>query len=123
VFLRKLNKCKKFISGDKCILREYFNPLKDEMELNYSLAHATVKPKEKTLKHKLKSTEVYFILKGKGVMEINKERKEVKEKDVIYVPPNCTQRIKNTGRKKLEFLCIVEPAWKKEDEKIIEKIK
>jgi len=119
MFLKRFENLEEFVSGDNCRLREYFNPLKEKMELNYSLAHAIVKPGETTFKHKLKSSEVYFILKGKGIMRIDEKQKEVKENDVIYIPPNSVQSIKNNGEEDLVFLAIVEPAWKKEDEKII----
>jgi mannose-6-phosphate isomerase-like protein (cupin superfamily) len=91
------------------------------MKLNYSLAHAKVLVGKTSTKHKLKSSEVYFILKGKGIMFIGKEEKEVEKGDVIYIPPNAIQWIKNTGKEDLEILCLVEPAWKKEDEEVLGK--
>lgn len=48
MFIRDLKKCREFIAGDKTVLRELFNPLKDEMGLRYSLAHAIVKPGQVT---------------------------------------------------------------------------
>ena len=36
------------------------------------------------------------------------------------VPPNSKQFIKNIGTENLRFLCIVEPAWKQEDDEILE---
>jgi len=39
---------------------------------------------------------------------------------VIYIPPNSVQRIKNIGPNDLIFLCIVDPAWKPEDEELVE---
>jgi mannose-6-phosphate isomerase-like protein (cupin superfamily) len=121
MFVRKFKELNEFTAGDHSILREYFNPLKEKMELNYSLAHAKVVVGKTSTKHKLKSSEVYFILKGKGIMFIDKEQKEVEEKDVICIPPNSMQWIKNTGKTDLEILCIVEPAWKKEDEEVLGK--
>ncbi len=75
MFVKRFENLEEFVSGDNCVLREYFNPLKEKMELNYSLAHAVVKSGETTFKHKLKSSEVYFILKGKGTMHIDEEEK------------------------------------------------
>ncbi len=121
MFVRKFKDLNEFTAGDHSILREYFNPLKEEMKLNYSLAHARVPKRKTTTKHKLKSSEVYFILKGKGLMGIEKEKKEVEKGDVIYIPPKSIQWIQNTGKEDLEILCMVEPAWKPEDEKLLEK--
>jgi len=120
MFIRDLSKCKKFIAGDNSILRELFNPLKDKLKLRYSLAHAIVKPNQLTYKHRLKASEVYYILEGKGVMYVDKESKNIKSGQAIYIPPNSVQQIKNTGKKNLVFLCIVDPAWQHKNEEILE---
>jgi mannose-6-phosphate isomerase-like protein (cupin superfamily) len=39
---------------------------------------------------------------------------------MIYVPPGARQSLLNTGTQAIEFLCIVDPAWKAEDEEILE---
>lgn len=119
MFVRDLKKCKQIVAGDSTILRELFNPLKDDLKLRYSLAHATMKPGQIIKKHRLKTSEVYYIIQGQGVMYIDNESKEVKEGQVIYIPPNSVQRIFNTGSKDLVFICIVDPAWKPEDEEIL----
>ncbi|MBD0343357.1 MAG: hypothetical protein ICV63_00680, partial [Coleofasciculus sp. Co-bin14] len=38
--------------------------------------------------------------------------------DAVYIPPNARQFIRNCGEEALVFICIVDPAWRKEDEKI-----
>lgn len=119
MFVRELKQCMEFVAGDKSILRELFNPLKDDLNLRYSLAHAVVKPGTVTALHKLKASEVYFILSGIGVMFIDGESKKVKAGSAVYIPPDAKQRIKNTGKKDLVFLCIVDPAWSPELEEIL----
>jgi len=114
-----LNKCKKFISGDNCVLRELLHPDKMKASFRYSLAHAVVKPDLASRPHKLKTSEVYYIISGKGIMHINGRAFRVKPGDAIYIPPDSLQYIKNTGRKKLEFICIVDPAWRAEDEEVL----
>ncbi|MFH1586973.1 MAG: cupin domain-containing protein [Candidatus Diapherotrites archaeon] len=116
MFIRDLSKCKEFIAGDNTVLRELFNPLKDSLDLRYSLAHAILKPGQTTRNHKLKTSEVYYLLQGNGVMYIDDKTAEVKEGQAIYIPPKSQQRIKNSGEEDLIFLCIVDPAWKPEDE-------
>ena len=44
----------------------------------------------------------------------------LKINDSAYVPPNSKQFIENSGSVKLRFLCIVEPAWKADDDEILE---
>jgi mannose-6-phosphate isomerase-like protein (cupin superfamily) len=118
MFIKDFNECKEIISGDNCILREILHPVNDNIEINYSLAHAIVKPGEITLKHKLKNSEVYYILQGEGIMYIDDESKHVREKHAIYIPPHSLQHIENTGKEDLIFICIVEPPWMAEDEEI-----
>jgi len=120
MFVRKLKECSEFTAGDHSILRELFNPLKDKLELNYSLAYARVPTGKTCTKHRLKSSEVYYILQGKGIMFIDDKQKKIEKNDAIYSPPNAVQRISNTGKKELIILCMVEPAWKPEDEEVFE---
>ncbi len=120
MLIKDLKNCDEFSAGDKTILRELLHPEKEALSLRYSLAHATVKPGHASTPHMLKTSEVYYILEGIGVMFINSKSKEVTPGQVIYIPPNSKQYIKNTGDSDLKFLCIVDPAWKKEDEVICE---
>lgn len=110
--------CKEFVAGDKTTLFELLHPVNDNVDIHYSLAHAMVKPGKMSLPHKLKTSEVYYITEGRGVMYINEDSANVYTGQAIYVPPNTTQYIKNTADKDLKFLCIVDPAWKKEDEEV-----
>ena len=119
MYIKDLNKCEEFLAGDNTILREFLHPDKENLDLRYSLAHATVKPGKTSQPNKLKTSEVYIILEGEGIMTIDEESKKVKSCQVIYIPPNSKQFIKNTGKSNLKFLCIVDPAWKVEDEEIL----
>ncbi|MDF2459723.1 MAG: uncharacterized protein K0S79_2139 [Nitrospira sp.] len=38
----------------------------------------------------------------------------------VYVPPGGKQSLENTGTDTIAFLCVVDPAWKTEDERILE---
>ena len=44
----------------------------------------------------------------------------LKKNDSVYVPASSKQNIENVGKADLRFLCIVDPAWKSEDEVILE---
>jgi mannose-6-phosphate isomerase-like protein (cupin superfamily) len=120
VFIKKLKDCKKFISGDKAVLRELLNARKGRFSFNYSLAHAIVKLKHKTRPHRLKTSEVYYILEGSGRMHIDAQSAKVTTGDTVYIPPKAVQYIENIGRTNLVFLCIVDPAWRIQDEEIIQ---
>ena len=119
MLIRILEDCDEIVTGDHSLLKELFNPSKDEIKTGYSLAHAKVLPGETTLAHKLKSSEVYYILEGSGTMFVDDERGEISEGQAVYIPPGAVQKIENTGVTDLKFLCIVDPAWKPEDEELI----
>jgi mannose-6-phosphate isomerase-like protein (cupin superfamily) len=121
MLIRKLQDCDEFIGGDGSVLREFFNSAKDNLALHYSLAHAVVKPGQLTKPHKLKACEVYYILEGKGIMHIDAEMAEVVAGQAVYIPPNSKQYIENIAEVDLQFLCIVDPAWRVEDEEILER--
>jgi mannose-6-phosphate isomerase-like protein (cupin superfamily) len=118
--VRHLEECTEFTAGDGSILREIFNPHKENLALNYSIAWARVKPGEKTLRHRLEHSEVYFIIKGSGIIYINNEEKLLIQHDTVYIPAQAIQHIKNNGVQDLEFLCIVDPAWQPKHEEILE---
>ena len=120
MFIKNLWDCEEIIAGDNSRLRELLQPARDGLKIGYSLAYARVAPGETTLPHRLKtSSEVYYILAGQGRMYIDDEEADVAAGQAIYIPPGAVQWIKNTGAEDLVFLCIVDPAWRLEDEEII----
>lgn len=119
MLIKDLQNCEKFIAGDNAILRELLHPDKEDVKLFYSLAHAIVNPGETSHRHKLRNSEVYYILEGEGMMHIDNESAKVYPDQAIYIPPNSIQCIKNTGQGDLKFLCIVVPPWRPEDEEVL----
>jgi len=119
MFIRELKDCEEFIAGDNCALREILHPDKDKIALRYSLAHAVVRPGDTTRPHRLRTAEVYYILEGEGAMHINDNSAPVRPGTTIYIPPLAKQSITNSGTTELVFICIVDPAWRKEDEEIL----
>ena len=119
MFIIDLNECEEIIAGDKTVLRELLHPDKADLKIRYSLAHASVKPGQSSLPHRLKTSEVYYILEGEGVMHVDDESAEVRSGQAVYVPPNSNQHVSNTGDSDLKFLCIVDPAWQPQDEKVL----
>lgn len=120
MLVRKLSECEEFIAGDNTILRELLHSDKQPLALRYSLAHATL-PVGKTSKlHSLRTSEVYYIISGKGEMHINEESQIVEPGDAVYIPANAKQFIHNCGNEPLIFVCMVDPAWRKKDETVYE---
>jgi mannose-6-phosphate isomerase-like protein (cupin superfamily) len=118
MLIQKLSSCEEFIAGDGTVLRELLHPDKQPLELRYSLAHAVVPIGQTSTPHSLTTSEVYYILSGRGEMHIDSELQIVETGDAVYIPPNARQFIRNCGEEALVFICIVDPAWRKEDEKI-----
>jgi mannose-6-phosphate isomerase-like protein (cupin superfamily) len=118
MLVQKLNACEEFIAGDNTHLRELLHPDKQPLVLRYSLAHATLPVGQTSQLHSLKTSEVYYILSGKGEMHIEDETQLVEPGDAVYIPPHARQFIHNYGNEPLVFICIVDPAWRQEDETV-----
>ncbi|NEQ31512.1 MAG: cupin domain-containing protein [Leptolyngbya sp. SIO4C5] len=118
MLVQKLMDCAEFVAGDGTLLRELLHPDKQPVNLRYSLAHAVVPVGQVSAAHKLKTSEVYYILSGRGEMHIDQETQLVKPGDAIYIPPQARQFIRNCGHEPLTFICIVDPAWRPEDETV-----
>jgi mannose-6-phosphate isomerase-like protein (cupin superfamily) len=119
MFVKKLQECRGFTATDGTFLKELLHRKNDDVNLRYSLAHARLAAGHISLRHRLRTSEVYYILKGRGIMHIDDESREVSEGCAVYIPPNAVQHMENVGKDELEFLCIIDPAWRPEDEEIV----
>ena len=118
--VRKSSEIEIITGNEGTVIKQYFHPHNTLNGISYSLAQFTLEPGKKSLLHKIKSSEIYYVLEGDAVLVINNESHQLKKDDSIYVLPMSEQHIENTGSANLRFLCIVEPAWKPEDEIILE---
>lgn len=118
--VRKSSEIETVSGNEGTQIKQYFHPHNTLNGISYSMAQFTLELGKKSMLHKIKSSEIYYILEGEAVMSINQESHKLKKDDSVYVPPMSEQRIENTGPTNLRFLCIVEPAWKPEDEIILE---
>ncbi|MGF1517688.1 MAG: cupin domain-containing protein [Nodosilinea sp.] len=122
MLIRKLLDCPEFIAGDGTRLRELLHPDKQTIDLRYSLAHAVVPVGQVSTPHALATSEVYYILTGQGEMYIDGETSRVEPGDAVYIPPRARQYIRNVGDSPLVFICLVDPAWRQEDERIFDPV-
>lgn len=118
MYIKHLSDCREISAGDRTRLRELLHPERDPVAARYSLAVAWLAPGAKSLPHSLATTEVYYIVRGAGVMHIGAEAADVRAGDAVYIPPGSAQWLENTGESEIEFLCIVDPAWRPEDERV-----
>jgi mannose-6-phosphate isomerase-like protein (cupin superfamily) len=119
MLVRRLSDCAEFVAGDGCLIRELLHPDKAELALRYSLAHAKVGRGCATKPHRLATSEVYYVLEGTGAMYIDDETQTVGPGCAVYIPHEAVQFIENTGPNDLIFLCIVDPAWRQENEDVL----
>jgi mannose-6-phosphate isomerase-like protein (cupin superfamily) len=115
-----LKECPEFLAGDHTILRELLHPAKQDVALRYSVAHGRLAAGKRSKRHILSSSEVYYFLAGSGRLTVDSESCSVEAGSMVYVQPGGVQWLENTGTEDMEFLCLVDPAWKIEDETILE---
>ena len=99
-----------FFTPEGCYILELSNSAEDPTA---SIARARVAPGATTRWHRVRDTvERYIILEGKGRVEVGSlPLQEVNPGDVVLIPPNCRQRITNTGQQDLIFLCLCTPRF------------
>jgi len=122
MLIRDLKEGRRFAAKDGTDICELLHPDREDedLQMGYSLAHAVLGPGEASAPHRLKSSsEVYFILEGRGIMHIDGESAEVAAGQAVYIPPGSVQHIENVGGGPLLFLCLVSPPWREEDEELI----
>jgi mannose-6-phosphate isomerase-like protein (cupin superfamily) len=102
-----------FVTKDGSEIRSILDRTNAPVE-KQSLAEATVQAGGSTQRHYHKvSEEFYFILEGRGRMEIDGESREVGPGDAILIPPGAWHTI--TASERLRFLCCCAPPYAHED--------
>ena len=119
MLIKRLKDCREITAGDRTRLRELLHPARDAVAIRYSLAVARLSPGKQSQAHRLKTAEVYYLVRGNGVMHIGDEAAAVTAGDAVYIPSDSIQWLENTGSKEIELVCIVDPAWRPEDEQVL----
>ena len=73
-------------------------------DLTFSLTF--LNPGQSTRGHKHEKSEVYIFLRGKGIIEIDGERREVGPGDFLFIKPNQFHRVHNPNEKEMVFACV-----------------
>jgi mannose-6-phosphate isomerase-like protein (cupin superfamily) len=80
-----------------------------------SLAEASLEAGAATDRHyHRRCEEIYFVLEGKGLMELDGRQCEVGPGDAILIPSGAWHQI-SAGAAPLRFLCACSPAYEHED--------
>ena len=93
---------------ERCTIRELVNAPSIDA---FSLAEARVAPGVTTERHRLPVDEWYIVSGGEGIVEVHDDREPVRAGDVVAIPAGAPQRITNTGRDDLVFLCLCLPRF------------
>jgi mannose-6-phosphate isomerase-like protein (cupin superfamily) len=81
-----------------------------------SLAEATIAAGASTVRHYHRvSEEIYYIVEGSGLMELDGEERPVGVGDAVLIPPGAWHTITATGDGPLRLLCGCAPPWSAED--------
>lgn len=81
-----------------------------------SLAEARLPPGAATAPHfHPQAEEIYYLLEGRGRMQIEGDVQEVGPGDAVAIPPGARHQITNIGNETLRFLCCCAPAYEHDD--------
>jgi mannose-6-phosphate isomerase-like protein (cupin superfamily) len=97
MIIKKLQNLDKINGNEGTIISQIFHPHSTLSGIRYSVSHSTIKPGKRSKHHKMKTSEVYYILEGNGVIHIDKVSQIVSKDDAVYIPPLSIQFIENSG--------------------------
>lgn len=104
-----------FTTADGSTIRELVGLLTAPVR-NQSLAEATLDPGRVTERHyHARSEEFYYLLEGRGEMEVDGERARVGPGDAVVIPPGAWHQISADASAPLRFLCCCAPAYRDDD--------
>lgn len=98
-----------FTTKDGSTIREYLHTPAQ------SLAEATLEPGQATQRHYHRaSEEIYLIVEGGGLMELDGEEREVAPGDAIPIPPGAWHQL-TAGADGTKLLCCCVPPYSHDD--------
>lgn len=98
-----------FTTKDGSTIREYLHTERQ------SLAEATLAPGQATQRHyHARSEEIYLLLEGGGVMEVDRERELVVSGDAVLIPPGAWHQL-TAGEDGARLLCCCVPPYSDDD--------
>ncbi len=113
--IHNMNDAQPFITKDGSEIRELLAH-RNSCLRNQSLAEARLPAGSATTPHHHRRTEeVYYILEGRGRMQIGGETRDVGPGDAIAIPPGAVHQLVNTGDGVLKLLCACAPAYEHDD--------
>jgi mannose-6-phosphate isomerase-like protein (cupin superfamily) len=113
--IHNLSDVEPFITKDGSEIRELLAHRNSSVR-NQSLAEARIAPGSSTTPHTHpKTEEIYYILEGRGRMQVGDEVCIVGANDAVAIPPGQWHQITNVGSDVLRFLCCCAPGYENDD--------
>lgn len=113
--VRALERAEPFVTKDGSTIRELLGLPISDLVRNQSLAEATLAPGQSTERHyHRESEEIYFLLEGGGLLEVDGETREVVPGDAVLIPPGARHALR-AGPEGARLLCCCAPPYRHED--------
>ena len=113
--VRARDQAEAFTTADGSTIRELLG-LPTAPVRNQSLAEATLAAGQATQRHyHRESEELYYLVEGRGELEVDGERAGVGPGDAILIPPGAWHQIRAAEGMELRFLCCCAPPYRHED--------
>ena len=113
--VKNIDRVPAFITKDGSEIRELLAH-RNSVIRNQTLAEARLPPGRSTTLHRhLKTEEIYYILQGRGSMQVDNETRTVGPGDAIAIPPGSIHQITNIDTISLKFLCCCAPGYEDDD--------
>ena len=115
MIVRSREDAEPFTTADGSTIRELLGLLTAPVR-NQSLAEATLAPGQATERHyHAESEELYYLLEGRGEMEVDGDTAAAAAGDAILIPPGAWHQIRAERGESLRFLCCCSPPYRHED--------
>jgi mannose-6-phosphate isomerase-like protein (cupin superfamily) len=113
--IRSLDAAVPFTTKDGSAIRELLGRPTSSLIRNQSLAEAALEPAQSTERHHHRlSEEIYFVLDGGGLMEVDGVEQEVGPGDAILIPPGAWHSL-HAGAGGVRLLCMCAPPYTHDD--------
>lgn len=120
--VRNLDNVPAFTTADGSEIRELLAH-RNSVIRNQSLAEARLQPGQSTTPHYHPlAEEIYYILAGRGRMQLASEVRDVGPRDAIAIPPGVAHQITNVGASELSFLCCCAPCYEHADTVLLDRM-
>ena len=113
--IHNINRVPAFTTKDGSEIRELLAH-RNSCVRNQTLAEARLPAGGSTTPHHhAKTEEIYYILDGRGLMQVGQETSAIGPGDAVAIPPGASHQITNTGSGLLRFLCCCAPGYEHDD--------